>query len=310
MGRRRVGFVNRFALTAGVVLGVVLAAQQPVFRVDVRLVRLLVTVKDAGGRAVGGLERDDFTVYDNDTRQELAVFERHTEQPLSVALLVDTSASTGIQLGYETESASRFLRALLKEGNPKDSASLYSFTHDVHLRSSFTRNLGRLDRELKELRAEAGTSLYDAIWFASRAISDRNGRHVLVLVSDGGDTTSAKTFRDALDAAQMADAVLYSVVVIPVPNPPGRNIGGEHALITLSQSTGGRVFTPELGPALDEAFREILRDLRTQYLLAYYPKNVPPTTDRFHRLRVELNRLDLRVSSRTGYYGDYSGPNR
>ena len=127
---------------------------------------------------------------------------------------------------------------------------------------------------------------------------------MVVVVTDGGDTTSAKTYRQALEAAQMADAVIYPVLVVPVTNDPGRNTGGEHALVTLAQGTAGRVFEPTLGEALDQAFTDILRELRTQYLLAYYPKNLPPAKDRFHRLEVKLRRPDLRVLSRSGYYGD------
>jgi len=286
-------------MTAGLLL-----AQQPVFRVDVKLVRVLATVKDASGQPVGGLERGEFTVFDSGVKQDIAVFERHTEQPLSVTLLVDNSGSTGRELPYEIESVSRFLRAFFREGNPKDAISLYSFTHDVNLLSNFTRNQGRLEAPLKQLRADAGTSMYDAIWFGARALADREGRHVLILVTDGGDTTSAKNFQDALRAAHAADAVIYSILVVPVPNDPGRNVGGENALTTFSQSTGGRVFAPSVGPALDAAFQEILRDLRTQYMIGYYPKNLPPSTSKFREIKVQIQRPNLRVSTRSGYYGD------
>jgi Ca-activated chloride channel family protein len=280
-------------------------AQETVFRVDVHLVRLLVTVKDANGQPIGGLAKEDFTVYDNGVKQEVTLFERHTEQPLSIALLVDTSASTAIKLRYEVDSVTRFLRALFAEGNPEDAVSLYSFNHDVTMRANFTRRLSRLETELKELKAEGGTSLYDALLLASRPLSDREGRHIMVVVTDGGDTTSVTQFHDALKAAHGADAVLYSILVVPIANDPGRNVGGENALTTLSTGTGGRVFAPTLGPDLDRAFEEILRDLRTQYLLGYYPRKLPYTPDPFHRVKVEVNRPNLRVLTRSGYYGDY-----
>ncbi len=98
---------------------------------NVRLVRMLVTVKDAAGQLVGSLNKSDFTVYDNGVKQDIAVFDRQTEQPLSVAMLVDTSASTGIELHYELDSVSRFLRVLLGEGNPDDTVALYSFNWEV-----------------------------------------------------------------------------------------------------------------------------------------------------------------------------------
>jgi Ca-activated chloride channel homolog len=125
-----------------------------------------------------------------------------------------------------------------------------------------------------------------------------------VVVTDGGDTTSNKKYRDALEAAHLADAVVYPVLVVPITNDAGRNIGGEHALDTIAEGTGGRVFTPAVGAELDAAFTQILRDLRTQYLVGYYPRNLPADTARFHTVRVEMDRKDLRASTRSGYYGD------
>jgi Ca-activated chloride channel family protein len=286
------------------VLAATLLPQETVIRVEVRLVRILATVRNTAGELVGSLERDDFQVLDNGVPQELKIFEHHTEQPLSIALLVDTSASTGIELRYELESVNRFLKALFREGNPQDALALYCFNYNVNLLAGFTRRLDRLEHELKRLKNEGGTSLYDAIYLASSNLEGRDGRHVLVVVTDGGDTTSAKTYHQALQAAQMADAVLYPVLVMPITNDSGRNIGGENALTTLAAGTGGRVFAPSLGEALDAAFSDILRELRTQYLLAYYPRNVPATKDRFHRLTLKVRRPDLQVLARSGYYGD------
>ncbi len=280
--------------------------QDTTFHVNVRLVRLLATVKDANGQLIGSLNKSDFSVYDNGVQQQIAVFERQTEQPLSVAVLVDTSASTGIELRYELDSVSKFFRALLAEGNPLDTAALYSFNWQVTLLSSFTRRFERLDARLKQLKSEGGTSLYDAIFLASRDLELRDGRHVMVVVTDGGDTTSVKDFHKALEAAQMADVVMYPVLVMPITNNAGRNIGGENALTTLSAGTGGRVFTPSLSAELDRAFSDILRELRTQYLIGYYPKDVPPSKDRFHILKVNVQGRNLRVLTRSGYYGEFN----
>lgn len=284
--------------------GAALFPQEPVIRVDVRLVRLLVTVKDAAGELVGSLNKEDFSIQDTGVRQDLAVFERRTEQPLQISVLVDTSASTAKELRYETESVHRFLRAVIQEGNPNDEVALYAFNYDVTPLSGFTRRLERLERSLKQLRPEGGTSLYDAVYVAARDLEDRDGRHVIVVVTDGGDTTSNKRFHHALQATHRADAVFYSVLVMPITNDAGRNIGGENALATLAEGAGGRVFYPSVGPTLDQAFREILRDLRTQYLLAFYPKNVPATRDGFHPLRISLKRPGLHAVARNGYYGD------
>jgi Ca-activated chloride channel family protein len=283
------------------------AAQQPVIRVNVNLVRILATVKDAQERLIGSLDQTDFEIYDNGVRQQVAVFERRTEQPLSVVLMVDTSGSTAKELRYEVDSAGRFLKALLSEGNERDTVALYSFNYQVTRQNYFTRNYAPLERSLRLLRGDAGTSLYDAIYLAGEALEDREGRKVMVIVTDGGDTTSRKDFHAAVQSAQLADSVIYPILVVPIQNDAGRNVGGENALTTLAAWTGGRVFAPNVGPALDAAFAEIIKELRTQYLLAYYPKNVPLTKERFHKLEVRLHRPDLRAVARNGYYGESEG---
>jgi Ca-activated chloride channel family protein len=154
------------------------------------------------------------------------------------------------------------------------------------------------------LKAEAGTSLYDAVFLAAEDLGEREGRRVVVVVTDGGDTTSSKDFHAALEAAQLADAVMYPILVVPITNEAGRNTGGEHALTTLAAGTGGRVFAPSVGAGLDRAFSDIIQELRTQYLLGFYPRNVPLTKERFHRLQITVNRPGLRVLARNGYYGE------
>lgn len=278
-------------------------AQEAVIRVDVNLVRILATVKDAQGSLVGTLEKDDFRVTDNGVPQEISVFDRQTEQPLRIALLVDESASTGKDLGYMLDAIRHFLRTLFAEGNVRDSVALYSFNYEVRKHNHYTRSMASLDKSLKALRPVAGTSLYDALYLASGELEGKDGRKVLLVVTDGGDTTSTVDFHKALEAAQLADAVIYSVLVMPITNDAGRNIGGENALTTMGQRTGGRVFTPTLGKALDAAFSSVLKELRTQYLIGYYPRGVPTGKDRFHRLDVQVRHGELRVSARNGYYG-------
>ena len=253
---------------------------------------------------VGSLEKPDFTVYDSGVKQDVTVFEHHTAQPLSVSLLIDTSGSTAKDLRYETISIQKFLHALLREGNPDDAAALYAFNDEVTRLNSFTRREQRLIDSLKVLKGAAGTSFYDAVHLASRGLVGRDGRHVIVAVTDGGDTTSVKKYADAFESAQSADAIIYPILVVPITNDAGRNLGGERALETLASGTGGRVFQPMGAGELDEAFTQILRDLRTQYLVAYYPRNLPADAPRFHLVRVELSRKDLRATTRTGYYGD------
>jgi Ca-activated chloride channel family protein len=256
---------------------------------------------------VGALQKGDFTVFDNGAPQEIAVFERRTELPLSVALLVDTSGSTNKELLYETDSASRFLHALLSEGNPEDAVALYSFNYQVTQQHDFTHIYRSLEARLKTLHGDAGTALYDAIFLTAHDLEPRQGRKVMVIVTDGGDTASSKDVHAALQAAQLADAVIYPVVVVPIANEAGRNIGGEHALQFMAEGTGGRPFLPSVGAQLDKAFADIITELRTQYLLAFYPHDVPLTQDPFHKLELRVARPELRVSARNGYYGEVEG---
>ena len=123
-----------------------------------------------------------------------------------------------------------------------------------------------------------------------------------MIISDGGNTFGKTTYMQALEAAHSADTVVYSVVIVPVAEDAGRNTGGEHALTTLSASTGGRTFFPGTTKDLDGAFAEILRDLRTQYLIGYYPHGLSATRDRFHEVKLSLRRAGYTVSSRRGYF--------
>lgn len=274
----------------------------PTFSVKSTLVRLLVSVRGHNGGIVNNLNRDDFSVLDNGVPQTLSVFERNTSLPLSVAVLIDTSGSTDIDLRYEVHSVSKFLPALLDAGNPRDAFALFTFNWRISMDLDFSRNRRKAERVLRSLKGDGGTSLYDAIYLASAKLEDREGRHVMVVVTDGGDTTSYKSYGDALAAAQRADVVLYPIIVVPIESEAGRNLGGEHALDTLAQSTGGRIFYPSSYRELDGAFSQILHALRTQYLLGYYPRHVQHAPRLFHRIKVKTRDPSLRVIARTGYY--------
>lgn len=276
--------------------------QTPTFSVKVDLVRLLVSVRDQNGKLITDLDKSSFQISDSGTSQQISVFERNTSLPLSVAILIDTSGSTLIDLRYEVQSVQRFIGSLLKSGNPADAFELFSFNWRTNLELDFNRNKARAERALRALHGEGGTSLYDAIYLASDTLSGREGRHVVIIVTDGGDTTSLKKYDDALVAAQQADAVLYPIVVIPVRADAGRNTGGEHALATLAASTGGRIFNPLGLEQLDTAFTDILLELRTQYLLGFYRRDVRQQPKLFHPVRVTLQDPKLKVNARTGYY--------
>ncbi|MCU1234820.1 MAG: von Willebrand factor, type [Candidatus Solibacter sp.] len=294
-------------LASALVAGVLLAQQGTVFRTNVSLVRVVATVKTAAGQIVGTLSKNDFDVYDNGVKQNISTFEHQTDQKLSVVLLVDTSGSTAKELKYESDSASRFFHALFAEGNLEDRAALYTFNWEVREQQPFSRDLRAFDNRLKIMHGEAGTAMYDAVYLAAQKLESREGRKVIVVVTDGGDTVSKLSVQKALEAAQLADAVIYAIVVVPITNEAGRNIGGEHALDFMAKGTGGRTFLPTVGAELDKAFTDIITELRTQYLLGFYPQNVPPTKKAFHSLEVRVKSPDLRVSARNGYYGEVEG---
>jgi len=274
----------------------------PNFSVKVSLVRLLVSVHDASGALLTNLNKEDFKILDSGKPQTISVFERNTSLPLSVAVLIDTSGSTETSLHYEVSSIQHFLSTLLQGGNPQDAFALYSFNWRTNLEADFSRNERRADRALHALHGEGGTSLYDAVYLASDTLVHREGRHVMIVVTDGGDTTSYKQYSDALAAAQRADAVLYPIIVVPINADAGRNTGGEHALVTLSQSTGGKAFYPEGADQLNTAFADILHELRTQYLIGFYPQDVPERVHSYHAVNVQIPRPALRISARSGYY--------
>jgi Ca-activated chloride channel family protein len=286
----------------------VLLAQPPtVIRVDVNLVHVIATVKNQSGQLVGALTKDDFEIYDNGVLQEIKVFEPQTDQPLSVALLIDVSGSTAKDLKFETDSASRFLKALLASGKPEDRVAIFKFDDSVTRVTPFSHDFTMLDARLKKLTGSAGTSLYDAIYLSAGELEPRQGRKVMVIISDGGNTTSSYDTHQALEAAQLADTVIYPVVVMPITNDAGRNIGGENALTFMAQRTGGRTFLPSLGKQLDKAFDQIITELRTEYYMGFYPHGVPLPKEPFHTLKVQVKKPELQVSARNGYYGEADG---
>ncbi|HEX4748640.1 MAG TPA: VWA domain-containing protein [Bryobacteraceae bacterium] len=274
----------------------------PVFRINSNLVRVLASVRNANGELITNLDKQDFRLLDNSLEQTISVFERNTSLPLSVAVMIDTSGSTRVDLHYEEDSVLRFIPTLLAAGNPEDTFAVFSFNWRVNVESDFSRSFKRAEKALHALRGDGGTSLYDAIYLVSDNLEDREGRHVMILVTDGGDTTSYKKYQDALAAAQKSDVVIYPIVVIPIAGDAGRNTGGEHALATLAASTGGRIFYPEGFERLDAAFTDILHELRTQYLLGYYPRGVNQLPRSFHNVKVEVPNAPVRISARTGYY--------
>src|SRR5438270_5862778 len=276
---------------------------EPTFRVNVRLVNVFTTVTDAHGAPVANLTKEDFRVLEDGVPQEIRIFEKESAMPLSIALGIDTSESTRREIALEMSSARKFVRSILR---PVDHLALFQISEDIDQLTRFSSDLKVIERGIDHLIAGAGTSLYDGIFLCSEALLDREGRKVLVLITDGGDTTSKTDYNNALRRAQQAEAIVYSVIIVPVAADAGRNIGGEHALIQISKDTGGKYYYAESGQQLDEAFRKISDELRTQYLLAFYP-NRRVSDSPFRRIQVELLKKDedgkpYQVRHRAGYY--------
>lgn len=238
------------------------------FKVDVKLVNVFVTVTDQQGAPIGNLTKDNFTLKEDGVVQKIAVFSKESELPISIVLAVDTSSSTKKDIRLELEAARKFIHALIR---PQDSISLYAFATDVAEMTPFTSRLKQVDNAINQVTVGGATSLYDAVYLGSKALINRQGRKVLVLITDGGDTASSIGYKEALRAAQQSEALVYSLIDVPVEASAGRNTGGEHALIQMSSDTGGKYFYASTIGQLDKAFEDISDELRTQYLLAYYP---------------------------------------
>ena len=278
------------------------------FRMDVKLVNLFVNVTDKTGAIVGGLGKDDFQVFEDARPQKIAVFERQSELPLNLTLAIDTSGSTAKDLAIEQSASKHFIHALLRE---QDRMSLIEFATDVRQLVPFTNKVSQLDRGLNLLRVGDATALYDAIYLGADGLRKKEGRKVLVLVSDGGDTAKSTTYPEALEEALRCEVMIYSIIDVPIEASAGRDIGGEHALITLAEQTGGKSFYASEG-GLDKAFEKVSEDLRTQYLMAYYPHNQEPGRS-FHRLTVTVPRAAndaFNIRYKTGYYSEPPAPAR
>jgi Ca-activated chloride channel family protein len=276
----------------------------PTISVNVKLVSIFASVADGNGAPYASLQKEDFRIYEDGIEQKLSVFERESGLPLSIAMALDTSMSTRKDLPLEIASARKFAHTLLR---PVDAISLYQFSTYVSEAMPFTNDERRLEAALSHLHTGAATALYDAIFLSAESLHRRKGRKVIVLITDGGDTSSKTDYQEAVRAAQISEAIIYSIIMVPIEADAGRDIGGEHALIQLSRDTGGKSYYATSLPQLDEAFRQISDELRTQYLLAYYPgSRVGPE---FRRISVELTeqakqraQRELYVRHRAGYY--------
>ena len=271
-------------------------------KVDVKLVNVFVTVTDEHGAPVAGLKKENFTLLEDGKLQTISMFDKESALPLSIVVDVDTSLSTRKDLPLELSSARRFAHAILR---PVDALSLYGFSEVVSEVVPFTSDLKTIDRGVDHVRLGSATALYAALYLGAPALAPRKGRKVLGGITDGGDTVSRMDYKQAVRSAQEAEAIVYSIIVVPIEASAGRDIGGEHALIQISEDTGGKYFYADSVPQLDDAFRKISDELRTQYLLAYYPAQRFSDSS-YRRIEVKVDGMPagskFTVRHRTGYY--------
>ena len=271
-------------------------------KVDVKLVNVYVTVTDAHGGPVGGLKKENFSLKEDGREQTISVFDKESALPLSIALAIDTSLSTRHDLPLEQASAKRFARTILR---PVDALSVFGFNETVLQSTSYTADLKRIEDGIDHIHLGAATALFDAVYLTSLSLDRRQGRKILVLITDGGDTVSKVDYKQALRAAEEAECTVYSIIVVPIESSAGRETGGEHALIQLSEDTGGKYYYATSMLQLDDAFRQISDELRTQYLLAYYPSDRLADSD-FRRIQVTVSGVadapSFQVRHRTGYF--------
>ncbi len=287
-----------------IVCSVPLLAEDPetTIKVDVKLVNVFVTVTDAHGAPVANLTKENFLLKEDGKEQKIAIFSKESALPLSIALAVDTSLSTRKDLPLELTSARKFAHTIVR---PQDGLAVYKFSETVSLMVPFTSDLKKIDAGIERERNGAATALYDAVYLGSQALSRREGRKVMVVITDGGDTMSQVNYKEALRAAQEAEAIIYSIIIVPIEADAGRDTGGEHALIQISSDTGGKYYYARSSAQLDDAFQKISDELRTQYLLAYYPSQRYSNSD-FRQLKVDLTNAPAggpyQSHYRAGYY--------
>src|SRR5580692_4303844 len=281
-----------------------LMAEDPeaTLKVDVKLVNVFVTVTDARGAPVANLQKENFLLKEDGKEQKVAIFSKESALPLSIVLAVDTSLSTRKDLPLELTSARKFVHTIIR---PQDGLAVYKFSETVSQMVPFTSDLKKIDEGIDHPRNGAATALYDAIYLGSQALNRRQGRKVMVVITDGGDTMSQMNYLQALRAAQESEAIIYSIIIVPIEADAGRDTGGEHALIQISSDTGGKYYYATSSVQLDDAFKRISDELRTQYLLAYYPSQHYSSSE-FRQLRVDLTNAPAggpyQSHYRAGYY--------
>jgi VWFA-related protein len=305
------------------------ANQDQTIRVDVDLVNILFTVRaKKGGQLIPNLEKNNFTLAEDSKSQTIQRFTRETDLPLTLGLLIDISASQERLIDTERQAASQFFSTVIRK---KDEAFLISFGKSTDLLQDYTNSARQLSKGLDDLRGDGqtpmmgrspvpvntgpipqagtpkGTLLYDAIYLAANEkLKTEVGRKAMVLITDGGDQGSTYTLRQAVEMAQRADTIIYSIYYVDhgfYSGGRGFAFGGgdEGGLKKMSEETGGHVFTVSNKHPLSEIFQEIQDELRNQYSIGYSSTN-PNRDGSFRRIEIKTDNTDYKVQARNGYY--------
>jgi Ca-activated chloride channel homolog len=262
-------------------------AQRGRIRVNVNLVNVLVSVLDEHNRPAPDLPRESFQLFEEGVEQMIDVFESETQLPLDLALMIDSSLSAHKEIAFEQDAAGHFIRQVLRPG---DRLAVFAVGESVTQLAGFSDNVATLQAAVHRMPADAGTSIYDAILLASRALEHRgeDRRRVIILVTDAGETTSRADFDAARKEAVRSGSLLYTIVIRPIKNESGRNTAGEHALETITDTMGGAMFFPDSASELDGIFDRINHELRTQYRLGYYPEPRGPANT-YREIQVKVS---------------------
>jgi VWFA-related protein len=299
------------------------AQDEATIKVDVSIVNILCSVHNKGNGLVGNLEKKDFQIFEDGKQQEIKYFTRETDLPLTIGLLVDTSKSQERLMEPERRAASEFFTKVLRK---KDLAFLMQFGAEAELLQDSTNSPKLLQDGLRQLRlsvpvgglhpgpvptqqSQAGTILFDAVYLAAdEKLKGEVGRKAMVLITDGVDTGSRISIAKAIEAAQKADSIIYSIDYEDRAAYGGGfgtiNLGGgggERDLGKMSSETGGRVFKVDRKNSLDDIFREIQEEMRSQYAIGYTSTN-PKKDGGYRKIDIKVAEKDYKVQARKGYY--------
>lgn len=283
--------------------------------VNVRIVRLPITVLDKKDQPVGGLTQSDFVVLEDKEPQRIESFtDEKTGVPVHVAVLMDISGSTAGKLGFEKEAAKDFLYTVVRAR--KDKGAFATFDEDVNLIQDFTDKLDLLDTAVDSVKKPGtNTALWDAVWqMCNEKMRAAPGRRVVVVITDGDDTASRARLKDAIEMAQATETVVFAIStksglsgVVPGVEMSTPKDAGDKELDRLCSETGGKAFFIGDRRSLEDAFNKVAKEVRSQYVVTYRPARPFDGTYRRIEVRLAESRGGLRVRTRKGYTATREG---